>query len=130
MKKIFITALCLILILCTLTSCSRPPEFSEIEGRLKELIEASYEINDLLFGEGLEVYPRVYEKQFEPYNDGDKVHYYYELDDAELGKIYAYRHNDKRYFIATAEQKAFYRTKILHDCPPYCNWSNIVIMFK
>lgn len=108
MKKIFITALCLILILCSLTSCSKPPEFSEIEGRLKELIEASYEINDLLFGEGLEVYPRVYEKQFEPYNDGGKVYYYYELDDAELGKIYAYRHNDKRYFIATAEEKAGY----------------------
>lgn len=109
MKKIFITALCFILILCTFTSCSRPPEFSEIEDRLKELIDASYEINELLFGEGLEVYPRVYENQFEIYRDADdKVYYYYELEDAELGKIYAYRYNDKRYFIASAEQKAGY----------------------
>lgn len=109
MKKIFITALCLILILCTLTSCSRPPEYAEIEGRLKELVEASYEINDLLFGEGLEVYPRVYENRFQIYRDADdNVHYYYELDDAELGKIYAYRYNHKRYFIGSTEERSGY----------------------
>ena len=117
MKKIIITAICLLLILCTFTSCSRPPEFSEIEGRFRELIEASYEINDLLFGEGLEVYPRVYENKFEIYKDADgEVHYYYALEDATLGKVYAYRYTDKRYFISSTEEKSGYVYKADGKC--------------
>ena len=40
MKRIFAAALCAVMILLTLTSCGgRAPEFSEIQGRLEELIE-------------------------------------------------------------------------------------------
>ena len=103
MKKIIALALCILTVLCALTSCSRPPELGEIEDRLKELIEASYGVNDLLFGEGLSVYERVYEHKFEVYRDTatNKVYYYYTIDDKELGRIYGYRHTDLRYFISS-----------------------------
>ena len=92
MKRIFAAALCAVMILLTLTSCGgRAPEFSEIQGRLEELIEASYGVNDILFGKGLSVYPKVYENEFQPYRVGDKVYYYYTLTDAELGEIYVYK---------------------------------------
>jgi hypothetical protein len=92
MKRIFAAALCAVMILLTLTSCGgRAPEFSEIQGRLEELIEASYGVNDILFGKGLSVYPKVYENEFRPYRVGDKLYYYYVLTDAELGEIYVYK---------------------------------------
>ena len=47
-------------------SCSKPPEYSEIEARFKELVEASYAINDIFFGEGLATYERVYEPIAQP----------------------------------------------------------------
>jgi len=33
----------------SIASCSKPPEYSEVEERFIELIEASYEINKVLF---------------------------------------------------------------------------------
>ncbi|HHT53365.1 MAG TPA: hypothetical protein GX011_00290 [Clostridiales bacterium] len=39
--------------LLLLTSCSRPPELSEIYDEVVSLIEASYEINEIFFGRGL-----------------------------------------------------------------------------
>lgn len=88
-------------------SCSKPPEFSEIEDRLRELIEASYGVNDILFGEGLSVYEKVYENEFQVYKDEttNKVYYYYELEDEELGKLYAYRHTEILYFVRSEEAK-------------------------
>ena len=53
MKRFFAAALGAVMILLTLTSCGgRAPELAEIEKRLGELIEASYGVNDILFGKG------------------------------------------------------------------------------
>ena len=34
-------------------SCSAPPDYEEIRDRAEELIEKSFDINDILWGEGL-----------------------------------------------------------------------------
>lgn len=48
-----------LLLICTsLLSCSKPPEFSEVRDRFAEVIEASYEINDIFFGKGLPTHDR------------------------------------------------------------------------
>lgn len=52
MKKISIF-LSLIFIVLSLTACGSPPEADEIRPVAEALIEASYEINDIFFGEGL-----------------------------------------------------------------------------
>lgn len=106
MKKILIIVLCLIMVSISLVSCSRPPEYSEIEDRLKELIEASYEINEILFGDGLEVYEKVYEPEILLYRDAsDRIYYYYVIEDEELGKIYAYRNTEVLYFTSSKTEK-------------------------
>lgn len=108
MKKVFIVLLCLITVALSLASCSKPPEYAEIEGRLKELVEASYDVNDILFGDGLEVYERVYEKDFLVHKDSktNKVYYYYRIEDETLGEVYAYRHTDILYFIRTETERS------------------------
>ena len=95
MKKILVLILCLCLLLPFIVSCSRPPEYVEIEGRLKELVEASYQVNQLLFGEGLPTYERVYDPRsttdvFKDTENG-KNYYYYELNDPKLGRVVAFR---------------------------------------
>ena len=95
MKKILVLILCLCLLLPFTVSCSRPPEYVEIEGRLKELVEASYQVNQLLFGEGLPTYERVYDPRsttdvFKDTENG-KNYYYYELNDPKLGRVVAFR---------------------------------------
>ncbi len=108
MKKVFIVLLCLITLALSFTSCSKPPEYAEIEGRLRELVEASYGVNDILFGDGLAVYERVYEKDFLVHVDSktNKVYYYYRIEDEALGDILAYRHTDILYFIRSEVEKS------------------------
>ena len=77
----------------SLLSCSKPPEYAEIEVRFKELVEASYAINEIFFGEGLATYERVDDPKSStavieiPYTDENgneavrKVWYYYTIDD-------------------------------------------------
>lgn len=110
-KKIIVAAvalcLCATLVLAlSLKSCSRPPEYSEIEDRFIELVEKSYEINKVLFGEGLPTDERIEDpwsnmKTYvrrdaagnELYGSTGKplLGYYYYADDATYGKIIAYR---------------------------------------
>ena len=52
MKKIF-SLLLLSLVLLTAVSCGKAPTAEEIRPTLEALVEASYEINDIFFGEGL-----------------------------------------------------------------------------
>ena len=52
MKRILSLAL-LALVLLTAVSCGKAPTAEEIRPTLEALIEASYEINDIFFGEGL-----------------------------------------------------------------------------
>ena len=93
MKRILSIFLCLLMMTGMLTSCGAP-KIEEISGRLSELIEASYSVNDLLFGEGPDTYERVYDPKANiKYYDaqGGQRYYYFYIDDAELGKILAYR---------------------------------------
>ena len=110
MKKRILTlaiaAVMLLAVFAGLTSCSKPPEYSEIEDRFRELVEASYEINKVIFGKGLPVDERIYD----PWNDmevyerkdengnvmtgknGKPLYgYYYYANDEDYGKILAYR---------------------------------------
>ncbi|MBQ8818321.1 MAG: hypothetical protein IJZ83_07070 [Clostridia bacterium] len=95
-KRIITLILCTVLLISSclsIASCSKPPEYSEVEERFIELIEASYEINKVLFGEGLPTYERVYDPRMSTkiYDNGGTRYYYYELNDEELGRIIAYR---------------------------------------
>ena len=105
--------LSVILILCicaasalSLAGCSQPPEYSEIEGRFIKLVEKSYEINKVLFGEGLPTDERIYDpwSNMKTYTRRDAqgnemfaqngmplLGYYYYADDEEYGKIIACR---------------------------------------
>ena len=82
--------------------CSAPPKYEEIRGRFEQLINDSYEVNVVVFGEGLPTYERVSNPKDAPkvYNTGEtyadkdgkeqerKVWYYRTLDEKE---IYAFR---------------------------------------
>ena len=63
--------LALIFILGLLPGCSsRAPELSEIYDRVVELVEASYELNEIFYGEGLPYYDRnleIYETMYSDY---------------------------------------------------------------
>ncbi len=109
MKKVFTAILSFTLaVLCVLSisSCSKPPEYSEVEARFIELVEASYAINDLLFGEGLPTDKRIYDpwqdmKTYERKgedgevligsNDKPLLGYYCFFEDEEYGDLLAYR---------------------------------------
>lgn len=101
MKKLFITLICLVIVVMSVASCSRPPEYAEVEARFKELIEASYDVNEIIFGKGLPVYEKVYEKEFSVWQDkeNDKVYYYYELSDEKLGAMLGYRVNEISFYV-------------------------------
>ena len=51
---------------CAASSCSRPPELSEIKGEIETLIAESQNINSILFGKGLDTDDRL-ESPFENY---------------------------------------------------------------
>ena len=94
MRKIKILSflMTIIILATTLCSCSNAPEYSEIEERFRQLVEDSYEINRIFFGEGLETYPRVSDprnstsvlEKKETDGSGNevtrKIWYYYTLD--------------------------------------------------
>lgn len=113
-KKIIVAAvalcLCATLVLAlSLKSCSRPPEYSEIEDRFIELVEKSYEINKVLFGEGLPTDERVYDpitgqKRYEVVGEDGNTYkgFYYYTDDKEYGKILRYQ-----YFLDTKYIEVF-----------------------
>ena len=85
------------MLLCSIplfSSCGIP-EMSTLEPRLRELIDASYEINEVLFGNGLPTYERVYDPRETTKviidEETDTRTYYYEINDKTLGRVIAYR---------------------------------------
>lgn len=85
---------------------NRPPELDTIRERVALLIEASHEINDIFWGEGLPTYPRVYynyyprtpfflEKVGDAYIPSEEetaiTLYYYTFTDEAVGDILAYQ---------------------------------------
>ena len=103
MKKRMLSAVALILsvlMLCaSFAGCSKAPEYAEIEERFRELVEASYEVNEIFFGEGLPTYERVYDpwenmeilKQTDENGQVTGYVYYCSMVDETLGDILAYR---------------------------------------
>ena len=95
MKKIICLILCVLFLIPAMASCSRAPEYVEIEGRFRELVEASAEINRVLFGTGLATYERVIDprsstKYFTDPQTGAQYHYYI-IEDNTLGEVIAFR---------------------------------------
>lgn len=81
MKKIIVALLALVILTVSLVSCSgKPPALDEVKDGLVALIEASYEINDIFFGEGLATYERggEFDKEHHLYNENDTEYAYYE----------------------------------------------------
>ena len=99
MKKIVCFILCIFCILPTLASCSSAPEYSEIEARFAELIEASAEVNTVLFGKGLDTYERVYDPTSNTAKYTDEAtqqsYYYYTFTDKAYGEIVAFRSSER-----------------------------------
>lgn len=97
MKKILSFIIAAIMLFCAVplfSSCGAP-KIHEIEPRLRELIEESYSINEILFGKGLPVYEHVYDprettKVITDSESGTRT-YYYEIADKTLGRVIAYR---------------------------------------
>lgn len=104
---------CLLLV-PSITACSKAPDYAEIEARFKELVEASYEINAIFFGDGLATYERVTDprnstKSYTDPNTGVLYHYY-RIEDASEGSVLALRQatSTKVHTDATSGSKYFY----------------------
>ena len=104
MKKIISLILCVLALLPCFASCSRPPEYSEIEERFQELVLASGEINMIFFGDGLPTYERISdpfsfentktvikEKVDEEGNVTQEYYYYYKIPDKNYDRLYAFK---------------------------------------
>ena len=53
MKRIVVLFLAVIMCMPMFTGCSKPPELSVIKAELIAVLEASYDVNEMLFGDGL-----------------------------------------------------------------------------
>ena len=98
-------------------SCSAPPEYEEIRSRVEELIEASFDVNDIVWGAGLPTYERVESPTRKFYESGktytdDKgkeqpLNYYYYRVNSEDAHIVAFREQysnaDFRYALVTSQ---------------------------
>lgn len=86
---------------------NRPPELASIRERTIALISASEKVNEILWGEGLPTYPRVYHQYYPrvafhlnktgdayTYSEAPTEYklYYYTFTDEELGEILAYQY--------------------------------------
>ena len=131
MKKISCLLLCLVTILPVTTSCSKAPEYFEIEERLKELVEASYEINEIFFGEGLPTYERVYDPtstmkvltKTDPEDPAKELRiYYYEISDPSLGRVIAFRSSylSPYEYVQVLSEKDDTRTPYYEENGSYC----------
>ena len=86
---------------------NKPPDLAALRPRSEALIEASHEVNVILFGEGLPTDPRVYQTWYPrlPFfvaeeggvftvseTETDDRLYYYEFTDPDVGDIVAYQY--------------------------------------
>ncbi|MBE6556005.1 MAG: hypothetical protein E7663_07275 [Ruminococcaceae bacterium] len=87
---------------------NKPPELSSLSPRIEALVEGSRAVNEILFGEGLPTYPRVYRKNYQRHpfyvasngegyaltedtENGARL-YYYTFTDESVGEIVAYQY--------------------------------------
>ena len=86
-----VALLALVLVVASLASCSsKPPALEEVKDELVALIEASYEINGIFFGEGLETYERggEFDKEHHLYDENDTEYAYYEYVTDTCGYLF------------------------------------------
>ncbi len=118
--KILLVLLSLCMLLPTVSSCARAPEFSEISDRFRQLVEASYEINTIFYGAGLPTYERVTDPRetteaFEKEETGE-IYHYYQFEDQKLGKILAYRRSyDNSLYVDTESGIKYYYYNIYDE---------------
>lgn len=102
MKKLIclicaLVVLALAILIPVVIHLRKPPKYEEIEGRLKELVEASYEVNELFFGEGLDTYERIYDAHssldtYSANENGETVVYqFYEVTDEKYERVVAFK---------------------------------------
>ena len=87
-------------------SCSAPPDYEEIRARVEELVEASFDVNDIVWGKGLPTYKRVYATTRTLYESGETyidskgqeqpLNYYYYYVSGLDDRIIAFR-KEKEY---------------------------------
>ena len=100
-KRIIILILAIALIIGSvfiIRSCNAPPEYSEIEARFKELMKNSQDVNVILFGDGLSLYPKIYETSHTFTDKEGNKYYYYTIDDESLGTVYRYRRTENLFY--------------------------------
>ena len=110
MKVVIVTVVAVLLALAAVLLVGvlrdrTPPELSQVRDRFEALINGSAEINTILFGKGLETYPRIYETRTPhkvTYNGEEYTIYYYTFTDDKVGEIVAY----------------WYYVRIAEDTPP------------
>lgn len=91
MKKTAILLLALIMAAGVFSSCaSEPPQLGEVKDELVALVEASYKINDIFFGEGLETYARggKFDKEHHLYDGNDSEYASYEYVTEDCGYLF------------------------------------------
>ena len=100
--------LCIAIVL-SFVFCSSPYEYEEIEDRFKELVEASFDVNRILFGVGAKTHERVYEPTVKTHLLKDQLlYYYFEIEDDDFERVFAYREPDSEeysYMEVTTEKK-------------------------
>lgn len=85
-----------VLLLLSLFGCgSSAPDISEVKEVFCGLIDASREVNDIFFGEGLPTYPRVSGDATMKYDEASGVYYIY-YEDETAGRVLKYYDNKTR----------------------------------
>lgn len=98
-KRIITLILALVILVGSvfaIRACSAPPKYEEIEARFKELMESSYDLNVIIFGEGLPTYERVSDPR-----DSLKVYNTDEVYTDEDGK----EHQRKFWYYTTLDEE-------------------------
>lgn len=96
------------LIICSIfiiRSCSAPPDYEEIRARVEELIEKSFDVNDIVWGNGLPTYPRDIAPKRELYESG-KTYVDENGEEQPLNYYYYYVNTSGVNIVAFREQKA------------------------
>lgn len=87
MKKIICFALALACLLALASCGAKAPNLDELKDEFAGLIEASYEVNVMFFGEGLPTYERGgdYDKEYNLYGSSSDEFAYYEYVEQDSG---------------------------------------------
>jgi hypothetical protein len=120
-KNLLAVIISVVLVLCTLFTVlivglvrnNRPPELETVRERLIALIETSYEVNEIVFGDGLPTFPRIYE-DVDPFKvtfEGKEyTSYYFTFEDETYGTVVAYQ-----YYIRRAEGEEGNKNYVCYD---------------